>query len=48
MAQDAASEAPDGQVGDMGAEGGALADAISDAPADGVTIDAEGDAGDAD
>lgn len=47
-AEDASSDAPDGQVGEIDAEGGAVADALSDAAADGATIDAEGDAADAD
>ena len=47
-AEDAASEASDGRVGDIDAEGGGVADTGTDAAADGATIDAEGDAGGAD
>ena len=47
-AEDAASEASDGQLVDVGAEGGGVADTGTAAAADGATIDAEGDAGGAD
>jgi hypothetical protein len=48
MAQDAASESSDVRIGDVDTKGGSVADTGSDAAADVGTMDAEGDAGDAD